>query len=51
MGGIGRTILDLAHTGLEVVDREVAHFFSEAVEIHDDVRKPAKASWSWSWSG
>jgi hypothetical protein len=28
------TILDLAHTGLDVVEREVAHRVLEAVEIH-----------------
>lgn len=31
---MSHTILDLAHAGLEVVEREVAHFVLEAVEIH-----------------
>lgn len=28
------TILDLAYTGLDVVEREIAHFVFEAAEIH-----------------
>lgn len=31
---MSHTILDLAHAGLDVVEREVAHFILEAVEIH-----------------
>lgn len=31
---MSHTILDLAHAGLEVVEREVAHFVLDAIEIH-----------------
>jgi hypothetical protein len=33
-GGGAHTILDLPHAGFEVVEREVAHFIFQAIEIH-----------------
>jgi len=56
-GGGAHTILDLPHAGFEVVERQIAHFVFQAVEIHGggcdgrSVLLRRRRSGSLLWSG